>query len=61
MALVGPSGCGKTTLLRVLAGLELPTSGELKNEPPIQADQGQIAFVFQQATLLPWRTAIDNV
>lgn len=59
--LVGPSGCGKTTLLRVLAGLQLPTSGEVKADPPISAESGEIAFVFQQPTLLPWRTALGNV
>lgn len=59
--LVGPSGCGKTTLLRVLAGLQDPTSGEVIADPPIRAEDGEIAFVFQQPTLLPWRTAIKNV
>ncbi len=61
LSLVGPSGCGKTTLLRVLAGLNSPSSGEVIADPPIRGDLGQIAFVFQQPTLLPWRTALKNV
>lgn len=60
-SLVGPSGCGKTTLLRVLAGLQRPTAGAVDVHPPAQAAKGELAFVFQQPTLLPWRSAIDNV
>lgn len=60
-SLVGPSGCGKTTLLRVLAGLQTASSGAVDIMPPADATRGEIAFVFQQPTLLPWRSAIDNV
>ncbi len=60
-SLVGPSGCGKTTLLRVLAGLQSPSAGSVDIQPPAKANRGEIAFVFQQPTLLPWRSAIDNV
>jgi len=60
-SLVGPSGCGKTTLLRVLAGLQAVTSGGVDIQPPAHAMNGEIAFVFQQPTLLPWRSAVDNV
>jgi NitT/TauT family transport system ATP-binding protein len=57
LSLLGPSGCGKSTALRVLAGLLEPTSGEVTwpNEKP------RIGFVFQDATLMPWATARDNV
>lgn len=50
-ALRGPSGCGKTTLLRVLAGLEIPQGGSLSGFAP-----GQTAILFQEDRLLPWRT-----
>lgn len=52
----GPSGCGKTTLLRVLAGLETPTSGEVSG-----MEQGDAAFLFQENRLLPWRTARQHI
>jgi NitT/TauT family transport system ATP-binding protein len=54
---VGPSGCGKTTLLRVLAGGLAPTAGAVR----FGAGRGRIGVVFQEHSLLPWRTAIDNV
>lgn len=44
-----------------MAGLEQPTDGTVSMEPPVQGDCGGIAFVFQQPSLLPWRTAIQNV
>ena len=57
LSLVGPSGCGKSTALRILAGLITPTTGTLQwfGERP------RISFVFQDATLMPWATARDNV
>lgn len=61
VSLIGPSGCGKTTLLRALAGLQPPTAGQITIVPPARASRGEIAFVFQQPTLLPWRTALENV
>ncbi len=59
VALVGPSGCGKTTLLRTLAGLQAASQGSLRCDPPMT--RGRLAFVFQQPSLLPWRSARQNV
>jgi NitT/TauT family transport system ATP-binding protein len=55
LAVLGPSGCGKSTLLRIIAGLEQPTSGSVEKE------EGKIAYVFQDAHLLPWRNVLRNV
>lgn len=54
---VGRSGCGKTTLLRLLAGLEQPTSGELRRE----GSPTRTGVVFQEARLMPWLDALGNV
>ena len=56
LGLTGPSGGGKTTLLRVLAGLELPQSGHV-----VGVDPARTAFLFQEDRLLPWRTAAQNL
>lgn len=62
VSVVGPSGCGKTTLLRILAGLEARSSGTVSiGGRPITGPRDDVAVVFQQATLLPWYTVLDNV
>ena len=62
IALVGQSGCGKSTVLRLLAGLEAPSRGEiLVDGEPVAGPAPERALVFQDATLLPWRTVRDNV
>ena len=57
VALVGPSGCGKSTALRLLAGLETPTRGQVTRA----AGRGETAVVFQAPTLAPWLSARANV
>lgn len=62
LAIVGPSGCGKTTLLRVLAGLERPDSGEVLIDGAAVLGPGrERAVIFQEPRLLPWLTVVDNV
>jgi NitT/TauT family transport system ATP-binding protein len=61
VALLGPSGCGKSTLLRLIANLERPDTGLLTWDAGHQPKPGEIGFVFQDATLLPWASATDNV
>ena len=61
VALLGPSGCGKSTLLRLLAGLDMPTDGAIIWDEVKQPGPGDIGFVFQDATLLPWADAAENV
>ncbi len=62
VCLLGPSGCGKTTLLRIVAGLETHTSGEITlNGAPITGPDPKRGMVFQQYSLFPWRTVIDNI
>ncbi len=61
IVLLGPSGCGKSTLLRLIAGLDRPDAGSLDWDGGQAPAAGDIGFVFQDATLLPWATAEDNV
>lgn len=62
VSLLGPSGCGKTTLLRMIAGIELPTSGEIRcNGQRISRINKQIAYVPQGKGLFPWMTLRTNV
>lgn len=57
--LLGPSGCGKTTTLRILLGLDRQFSGSF--QLPEGGSKNRIAAVFQEPTLLPWRTVEENV
>ena len=62
VALLGPSGCGKSTLLRLVAGLERPRTGTLReNDVRITGPHPSRVVVFQDPTLFPWRTVWDNV
>jgi|SRR3989344_430363 len=63
VSIIGPSGCGKTTLLRLIAGLIKPTSGEvIVNEELSKRNSiKKLSVVFQNPVLLPWRNVIENV
>ncbi|KGA95975.1 ABC transporter ATP-binding protein [Alkalihalobacillus alcalophilus ATCC 27647 = CGMCC 1.3604] len=62
LSVVGPSGCGKSTIMRIIAGLEKPSSGEVViNETPLKKIAEGSAVVFQKDVLLAWRTILENV
>ncbi len=65
ISLVGPSGCGKTTTLRLIAGLEAPTSGEIyfDGKPVSRVSPGKrnVAMVFQSYAIYPHMTVLDNI
>ena len=62
VSLIGPSGCGKSTLLKLISGLTSPGSGSILVDgmTPVQARKA-VSYIFQDATLLPWRTVSRNV
>jgi NitT/TauT family transport system ATP-binding protein len=59
VAIVGPSGCGKSTLLRLIAGVERPNDGSIRRESP--DGRFVVGYVFQDSSLMPWRTVYDNI
>jgi len=62
VCVIGPSGCGKSTLIRIIAGLESPTSGRVLLEgKPVTAPGSDRGMVFQGYTLFPWLTVKGNV
>jgi NitT/TauT family transport system ATP-binding protein len=62
LAIVGPSGCGKTTLLRLLAGLDQKTQGEIDlGGNSVDGPRKDVGVVFQTATLLAWRNVLENI
>jgi len=63
VVIVGPSGCGKTSLLMMLAGLRPPSSGTIlcDGRPITKPDPARVGVVFQEASLYPWLTAVENV
>lgn len=61
IVILGPSGCGKSTVLRYLAGLQDPTSGEILIKTKPREESSRIGMVFQQYSSFPWMTVLDNV
>ena len=61
VTIVGPSGCGKTTLLKIIAGLETKSEGELAVDRTSFDPSKEVGFVFQKPLLLIWRRVLDNV
>lgn len=61
VSILGSSGCGKSTILRFIAGLQTPTSGEVFLHEKIRTKEDQVGMVFQQYSSFPWMTVIDNV
>lgn len=62
LAILGPSGCGKTTLLHILGGLQYPTAGSvLLDGKPFTETSEVISYVFQEDSLLPWKTVMGNI
>ncbi|MDD1662602.1 MAG: ABC transporter ATP-binding protein [Methanomicrobiales archaeon] len=62
LCILGPSGCGKTTLLRIIAGLDTPTTGSIQVDgEALSGPSRRIAMIFQEYSLFPWRTVLENV
>lgn len=62
VCIVGPSGCGKSTLLRIMAGLDSASSGSLYHRGiPLDRPRKEIGMVFQEYSLLPWRSVLGNI
>lgn len=62
VCLLGPSGCGKTTILRLAAGLDIPTEGQIfLDDKKIKGANKECGFVFQEYALFPWRTVRGNI
>ena len=61
IVILGPSGCGKSTILRYIAGLQIPTAGEVIIKEKPRDEKDRIGMVFQQYSSFPWMTVLENV
>lgn len=61
VVILGHSGCGKSTVLRYIAGLQEPTSGDILIKGKLRTKEDQVSMVFQQYSSLPWYSVLDNV
>jgi len=62
LAIVGPSGCGKTTLINILGSLKYPSTGNIiLDGEPLKEPSKKISYVFQEDSLFPWKTTIENI
>ncbi len=61
IVILGPSGCGKSTILRYIAGLQKPTTGEIYINGKQRTEEDRIGMVFQQYSSYPWMSVLDNV
>lgn len=62
LTVVGPSGCGKSSLLRLIAGLEAPTEGQIRFDgQKMIGPRPNLAIVFQDYGLFPWKTVEENI
>jgi ABC-type nitrate/sulfonate/bicarbonate transport system ATPase subunit len=61
ISIIGPSGCGKSTMFKLIAGLDLPTSGDvLVNGKEATGHREEFAYMPQKDLLFPWRSVLDN-
>ncbi|MCU0831747.1 MAG: ABC transporter ATP-binding protein [Rhizobiaceae bacterium] len=62
VAVVGPSGCGKSTLMKLVTGLNMPSAGQVSvADEPVTKPVSIVGMAFQNPTMLPWRTTLDNI
>jgi len=61
VVILGASGCGKSTILRYIAGLQQPSSGEVFIKGKLREESDRVGMVFQQYSSFPWMTVLDNV
>jgi ABC-type nitrate/sulfonate/bicarbonate transport system ATPase subunit len=62
VSIIGPSGCGKSTLFNIIAGITIPSCGDVESDgKSIVGKNGYVGYMLQKDLLLPWRTILQNV